>query len=575
MPRIFIFSSIPGTDINKSLTRLKRHANDKGIECLHIKFEEYLVKAGSIFLRRMGVRPNIGTSYSLTQVLTLPYLQLSDASKNAFTLVVEEIKKTNPQPEAVFISIHPIYYHQQTLEFNSALITSQVLALLKKHKLRIEYLVSIHDDIYDIYRSLIKDGKLLNPLLVEDDLIKGKRPRNPNKDIIDLLFILKWRDHELTASMNKAKSLNAHHLLFHNKGRISSLWRIIWDKAMHVYYSHPIAQPRRDINKQPDPPKSEMYDISRGNKLIHEIQETANNISRDFPIIEPTSIDELRFCLDKLETLQETDLQNKLLPPLTKRWPFGTDNRLGDKHDEEQDKVLLEIADDIYPLDKFEFRNSNLAAYKSALEVLKEEIKRQINVRDHVLAYQANRIIAFRPYSLPDYPKPTGGVLEEIESLIRKIKLGGSNTKPALIVVHPEDDEIRRRKNEFKLAWQDQLINMVLGTPDHLNHLKELILRDISDLSKTIDDIKATIINELINDNIKIKNSSLASSMDSTSLLAGEDLKRAFAEEVLDRTSIMKSAIMRFSETYPAEIKIIMKFNDADDLYRQIKSLIN
>jgi hypothetical protein len=416
---------------------------------------------------------------------------------------------------------------------------------------------------------------LLNPHLLEEDLPKLKKIRDPLKDIKDLLFILKWRDHELTSSLNKSESIHSKHLLFHNKGRLSSLWRIIWENKPHVYYSHPITQPRNDINLKADPPKCLTPNHKRGENLIKQIQETANNISRIVPIIEPTSIDELRFDLDKLDKVSISDLRKKVLPPLTNRWPIGAEDRLGNKHEIDFEKDFTEINGDIYPVEKFDFSSDKISNYSQALELLKTEILRQINVRDHVLAYQADRIIAFRPYCHPDYPKPAGGVLEEIESLIRKIKLKICFTKPALIIVHPNDDEIVRRENEFLLAWNDRLENMLAGEPNPINIFKDFILKEISDLNKSSSEIKSAIVGHFAHNSIAIKKKLVSSSMDSTPLLQREELRKAFAEEVIDNTLIMRSAIKRVYETYPDYVKIIDNFSSDDDLHDIIKSLLS
>lgn len=552
-----------------------KHASDLGIKCLHLDFEKnYLINAGSSFLKQMNIDPNEGKKYSLTQILTLPYKQLVQSCKIAFENITAEIVSKESTYEGFFISLHPVYYHQQTLEFNSALINTELTKILNAKGLTVEYVISLHDDIYELYKFLLSDGRLLNPHLLEEELSIEKKKRDPLKDIKDLLFILKWRDHELTSSLNKSESLQARHLLFHNKGRISSLWRIIWEKKEHIYYSHPITQPRNDINSIPDPPKCIDPDPKRGEELIDQIQETANNISRIAPIIEPTSIDELRFDLIKLGKYTVSDLQKFVLPPLTKRWPIGTEDRLGKKHEMEFEKEFTEINPDIYPIEKFNFSQDSLSQYEQPLELLKTEILRQINVRDHILAYQADRIIAFRPYCHPDYPKPAGGVLEEIESLMRKIKLNVCYTKPALIVVHPKEDEKVRRQNELLLAWTDKLENMLSGEEHQKANLKDFISNEIADLSKTSDDIKSAIIEHFAKNPISIKKNRVSSSMDSTTLLQREELRKAFAAEVIDKTLIMRSAILRAHETHPDYVRIVENYISIDDLHEIIKALI-
>ena len=73
MSKIFLFSSVPGTNVALSITKLVRHASDQGIKCLHLDFEKkFLKQAGSQFLKTMNIEPKEGNQYSLTQILTLP-----------------------------------------------------------------------------------------------------------------------------------------------------------------------------------------------------------------------------------------------------------------------------------------------------------------------------------------------------------------------------------------------------------------------------------------------------------------------------------------------------------------------
>jgi len=575
MPRIFIFTSISGMTIDKSLEEISSYANEKNVTCSFFRFEDYLVLEAERILFLMGEPKNEGNKYSLAQVLTLPYSQLSDACTHAFDRLFADIAELRDSVNAVLISLHPIYFHQQTLEYTSPLITSKMSQVIQKYNLMVDYIISIHDDIYDYYRKLIQKGQLLHPKSKQSDLKEGKRERDPNKDINDLLFILSWRDRELTSSINKAKALDVKHLLFHNKGRISALWKIIWDSSPHVYFSHPISQPRHDINGKPNKGKSESGNKDRGERLIKDIQQTADELSRKVPLIEPTSIDEYRINFDKLESIKISMLQNKIIPPLTKRWPFGHDNRLGDKHENESNELLLEIENDIYPHEEFEFSDKNILSYESALKVLEEEIKRQINVRDHVLAYQADRIVAFRPFSHPDSPEPAGGVLEEIYSLIRQIKLGVSNTKSALVIVHPNEDEKDRRKNELNQAWNDKFEKYLRGDAVKKNELKNLILLEITNLDNTPENIKAKIINFLKNEKIELLITFTDTSMPTTQYLKEENERRKFADQLIEKTTLMKSILESESERYSEQIVFIKSYHSTKDLCRQILDLMN
>ncbi|MCP3922739.1 MAG: hypothetical protein GY714_09165 [Desulfobacterales bacterium] len=268
---------------------------------------------------------------------------------------------------------------------------------------------------------------------------------------MDLRQILDWRDRELSTSRSISQSLGVDFFLFHKKGRIKSFWNIIFKNAKCIYISHSIAQPRRDINNIEHRTKNPVPDKKRGFDFINSYTDFANFCGRFFSIIEPTWIDEFRFgSMENVEKKPDI-LKHAILPPLSERWPIGDGHRLGNKIDNKYDFELLNVDESVFKrLENYHF---TAIKYAIAEKMLIGEIKRQINVRDHVLARQADIVFVYRPYISPFLPKPSGGVHAEISTQLKKRDTNGSDVR--VIIYHPDSDEKRRKNLEFDKIWDE------------------------------------------------------------------------------------------------------------------------
>jgi hypothetical protein len=273
--------------------------------------------------------------------------------------------------------------------------------------------------------------------------------REPLRDISEQLLLLQWRSRELSEAKALAAGSGARHFLFHRNGHAPSLWKVI-NGSPSVYFSHPISQVRRDLLLKRDPGKCNVPDQSRGRKLRSDCDKAAAAAKRAVPLVEPTAIDELRIDFKELCDSTEERLRDAILPPVTERWPLGDGPHLGGRPDVDNGPWLRVESG---ALERLEASNGELARYESAVEVLADEIRRQINTRDHTLAEQCDAVLVFRPFSLPDSPAPTGGVEKEMEMVQRRILLEQIRLEPALIVVHPFRDERKRRQLEFDIEW--------------------------------------------------------------------------------------------------------------------------
>lgn len=457
--KIILLCGTPGLDLNSCARLLAESAREHSHECLPepVCTEEFIPPAAASRLVR--TMPEGIESFSLVDALGLPYDELVASANDALSAALFSVTEnlTNSHATSAVLTLHPVLYHQRTSEFITPYSVDRFAQISQQHA--IVRIVSIHDDVYDVYRRLMRRGRLFDPRLTRVPSGGGTasppvRRREPLRDLQEQRLLLDWRDRELAASSTLSAQLGVGHLLFHRKGRLGALRRILFDMKRPVYLSHPISQPRSDITNIARPGKNETPDRDRGKALQRAIEGVANRLSAHVPLVEPTAIDEYRIDDSKWQDLVESDLRDCILPPLTQRWPSTkADMRLGgvpDGDEEEEVGGLPRVAESVF--ESVQCNDSSLEGLKGASDMLKCEILRQINVRDHVLAEQAGIVVAFRPYALPEGFEPTGGVEKEIEAQERMAALNPA-AAGKIIIVHPETDERRRRRNQFISVW--------------------------------------------------------------------------------------------------------------------------
>lgn len=405
------------------------------------------------------------SGFGLKDILRkFPFDEVVKICQEALRIALENLKKKLntdlPSGGYAIVTLHPVLFTHRTREFVEPYNASLLSQLATELEIEIKRIISIHDDIYDIYRRLMDASDLFHPRITRDHDLQKRYFREPERDLAELMLVLSWRDRELANSRSLAAHANIPHLLFHRKGRMDCLSKHIFDNKKIIYFSHPISQPRRDILKIPVEGKCSDPNPSRGRELIRKIKLFADRLSEISSIIEPTAIDEYRVDIEGFNRLNETFLREMILPSVTERWPIGGGKRLeggADEHTIERDGRLL-VKEEVF--EDFHFDDSTAIKIKSLkplCNILKNEIKRQIGVRDYVLSEQADIVLAYRPFSLPDSADPTGGVEKEMIAIQRIMQIRGLIQKPSLIIMHPNKDEVRRRLNAFSKFWKKQI----------------------------------------------------------------------------------------------------------------------
>lgn len=494
--RIIIVSATSGHKIEEWTDELILRAhNDSDLDRINllenaICVEDYISGALDILVEKEGWKLDIPLGgFGLKEFLReLPYNEILKTCKIALRLSLEELEsqlKSNfPDGGYGILTIHPVLFTHRTREFAEPYSASVLRELTAELDLDLELIVSLHDDIYDIYRRLMDPGDLFNPIVTrEPDPEKGYK-REPKRDFYELLLILSWRDRELASAHSLAVEADINHLLYHRKGRLDSLAKYIFESKPIIYFSHPISQPRRDLLEKPEEGKCKIPDPDRGRRLQSNIQNFADRLAGIVPIIEPTAIDEYRINIDGFDQVSDVDLRHMILPPVTKRWPRGGGTRADKGGADEftlESNGQLEVKEKIFK--DFNFDDCTVEEIKSLKPicyVLQNEIRRQIGVRDYALSEQADAVIAYRPFSLPDSPAPTGGVDKEMKAIQRIMEVREVTHHPELVVIHPSIDETRRRKNAFLTFWEQKVQDWI-NNPNgkEAKKLKQKILDEL------------------------------------------------------------------------------------------------
>jgi hypothetical protein len=571
-PRVVFLSAIPGMDLDSWLRAIGSVARSRrGQMISHSSVEPDLVLIAEGELRKEfpGV-PSGG--FTLAHFLALPQTAVVSACSLALTRAIQ--RASVAQVAVAFISLHPVLFLLGTRTFLEP-YSAHAFADARNVGVQEFLFLSLHDDVYDVYRRLCRPGRLFDPqrhssVVLQDD----RRQRDVLSDIQDLLFLLGWRDRELTFARSAAAANSVQHYLLHRKGRLDVAWRILGEGERCVYFSHPISQPRRDLLGISDVTKSRVADKVRGSKLQKECNDAAGTLARYVALVEPTAIDELR--LERMDVLSgrpadqlRANLEKGFLPLLTPRWPLS----IGGERDQTPDATDEEEGLSQYPQDsitKWAMSESMFSADKleGAIAMLKAEILRQISVRDYALAEQADMVVAYRPFSLPNDPRPTGGVRREIQAMQRKSRTQNVR-RSSVIVVNPADDEVRRRGNEFDRWWTDRGRGMFLA-PDSaevqlfLQHVRTLIL----DLEKfpTAAEIAPAIKQCLRNCRVLPTTQSDHSSMESDAHLLATFSEDALVDAICHQSSVLSSALHTEAEGLGGLVEFRTDASLTDDL---------
>jgi len=564
MMDIVLVSSITGQNISECIDHT---VTQKGTESYVIGpedshsycLEDYLIDAHP-------------SANSISQVLDRPSDIIQSFVSESVSSLVDDILYKGGQVDdsncIAFITAHTVLFHGHTRSFISPYLATYFENALSGKQAVITSVISVHDDIYDIHSRLLGYRQLFDITYERDDIsIKNGEnddtvyPRDPAKDIYQQRLLADWRDRELSAAQQLAKNLSVPHFLCHQKGYLDTFWKIATSEVPPVYYSHPISQPRRDWTETPAENKVEDPEPDRGYEFEESCQELADDLIErtGIPLIDPTGIDELRIdTAGTNRSLEQSEYNSHIFPCLSKRWTLSNRNELFDPNasgldgqepyiqvdcfeDHDGKFVLINGNEPIAEQDDDRLIEKAADRINGSIDLLEDEIDRQITVRDYKLTYQCPLLVVFRPFTVPLSFRATGGVEDEVKAMFKKLKHDLYTCSPSLIVVHPWEDEEKRRKKAFGEFWSTEGAADAFVSRDDLENddLRDDLLEICIDegYRPDIDSARRRIEDTLTNYGVRIDVSRSSSSMSGIGFQQGEDAWSVFLDYFVGKSS--------------------------------------
>lgn len=386
----------------------------KKITSSYVKFEHLMIK------EHLRHHPGDKEDYKGPGALPNLLLKPKPYLDNLWRKTVDQIRNKK------FLMMHTVYYHNQNREFFSCVNVKRI------KKIKIDKIITLVDDIFDIYKRLRESGQMFDPDLSGVAITDGFDVSV--KAVLHSMTLLEWRAVEISLSELLAQNLRIPHYVLAVKHPVKAANDLVASAKKIIYVSHPISQVRvlSDTGK-----KNEAKKIER---QIHKLTMLLSKSDNMIPIF-PTSIDEL---IIKGIIKKKNEY---FIPQLRKRWTIP------------EPKTLLYIEPKnkrVNPLDPANFfkskKNKNKIKYISPLlSALKEMIQRQINSRDHKLVDQCKAIIVYRPYF---NGKTSKGVEEEISYRTRLAQHG-------IIVLKQKKCYICSPKEDISLLRINHLIDIL------------------------------------------------------------------------------------------------------------------
>jgi len=364
-----IFSSQTGVNVNGALRKLSAYSRARHRRVVVRKIEPVMMKE---FLKQF---PGDSSSQMIRGVSGMqslvfkPKCLLLRLWKDA----IDNSLRALPIRRTLFLSLHPILYSSDSREYFSPVDLDYLKRKLNERGRKVGAVISLIDDIYDIYRRLRAPNELLSDVEYtgEDSAIL--------QSIVEIMMLLDWRAQEIMRAEQIAQSLGVRHYVLATKHPLSVAYDLIFTAKTPVYISHPIsavrALERRGKKAEAKRIKSEI------NSLIRRLVKS----SKLTPIF-PTTIDEFRISQDG----------DRYIPALTERWPFDSPRRLLYCNPPKEPRNPLD------PDRWFKAAKKNkpekLPMLHELLKTLRDRIGMQVGARDKKLVEQSDGLVVFRPY---------------------------------------------------------------------------------------------------------------------------------------------------------------------------------
>jgi hypothetical protein len=411
---VILFAGQSGISAKDCLHRLNDRLNQKAKV---ISVEKTMSEVSNRSFRREIILENIPYQYELWE--------------KAFEKALAQVNDLSSS-EKLFLTSHCVYYHQDMREFFSPVN----LEMMRKLQGKVKMLIVFIDDIYDVYRRLMRNGEMFS-------YVKKLEPVEAlYASSLNLISILEWRQVEITVCRLIQQMLDIPMYIIATKHPVSMVARLI-DKPIEelriFYLCHPISEVRRSaIERLPN----FTGHLNRFSKEIIDID--------DVVLFLPSTIDE--FIVKKQG--------DKLVPECLPRWPLPFEE--GDWISPPMPKDLSEIN----PLNPLGYNISTTEESRTfvsyLMKLLVDCISVKMTSRDLSLVEQSkNGVIVYRP-RFPN--KLSGGIRRELE---HNHNLYNKQTSRRSIIVSVEEDLGKSRIRYFFTSIETFVKD--LGSSDKAN----------------------------------------------------------------------------------------------------------
>jgi len=372
--------------------------------------------------------------------------------------VENSVSEISQSAESAFLFLHSVYYHTSSRDFFSCVDLDHLERCLLNKELEISLVLTLVDDIYDMWRRLKGPGQLF---FSSNNVVEG---------IADLLLLLYWRSMEILTSARIAADLDVPHFLVALKHPLSVVYDLIFSDKVPVYVAHPITEVRKLES-------GDVSDRTKADDLKEEIRQLTNTLANSDIVlpIYPTGIDELVF---------KEDSSRRILPELLSRWPYD-------------DPVnLLFVPPDASIPEPFNLEGPDEPeAMSLLLRHFADGIEAQINSRDRTLVEQTEAVVAWRPYY---NGHPSSGVDNEIRHRNKMVEreLCQKESKQCFILSRWEDVGWFRLEKIYELLVNERAALPPEMTAIVLRNRSKLLLDKVAcdkgqitgeELSETVD----------------------------------------------------------------------------------------
>ena len=410
---------------------------------------------------------------SMWHIVRRPRDELYLAWKNCFGESVQRLTVTSTAPVKL-LCMHISWYNPDTTEFFSPVSVDYIRQATVKQRCRVEHVIILIDDIYDMYHRLQGPNDIyrteaiearkerLHDLHYPTAINLSKKRAHLEAVESALTHLISWRQHEILHTENIARELGAEFTVLgikHSKEAVSHLLRSA--DTPKTYLSHRISEVRRMNKKTSTLPG----DLGKWSAVVDEVNRLHLSFARRRQLlINPTAIDELRFG--------DSKGKDKQRPLLARRWKLvePLEDLLWESPDQGHEHTEL-LRGDLELPD---------ATATSVARSLSNRIYFDISFRDHVIVEHTPGLCVYRPFfratngaRTPDGAADavgvdwSGGVRPEVMHWYRKT-LFQSNRRRLIAFVHTRK-EIRDRIAWLKLGDQSRFAETML------NHLLDIL----------------------------------------------------------------------------------------------------